>query len=44
MKDDTCYNCDEACSATSEYQDDARVFCSLDCLNENELKERYLTQ
>ncbi len=29
-----CWNCDEPCSVFSEYQDDARTFCSLDCLNE----------
>jgi hypothetical protein len=30
----TCWNCDEPCSLYSEYQDDGRTFCSLDCLNE----------
>jgi hypothetical protein len=35
---DTCWQCDEPCSLYSEYQDDGRVFCSLDCLNE--LKEQ----
>ncbi len=30
----TCWNCDEPCSLYSEYQDDGRTFCSLDCWNE----------
>lgn len=30
----TCWNCNEFCSLYSEYQDDGRTFCSLDCLNE----------
>jgi len=29
-----CWNCNEHCSLYSEYQDDGRTFCSLDCLNE----------
>ena len=28
-----CYNCNDDCSLYSEYQDDGRTFCSLDCLN-----------
>ncbi len=32
--ENTCWNCDEPCSLFSEYQDDGRTFCSLDCLNE----------
>jgi hypothetical protein len=31
---DTCWTCNAPCSEFSEYQDDGRVFCSLDCLNE----------
>jgi hypothetical protein len=28
-----CWNCNEPCSQFSEYQDDGRTFCSLECIN-----------
>lgn len=37
----TCWQCNEPCSLYSEYQDDGRTFCSLDCMNEAEKEENH---